>query len=100
MVPVSKPIIATGVWNGSAGTNAEERVSGTASYLDILDRLHSELRPGHYLEIGVRHGRSLALARGAATGIDPAPAIECALPPTTKVVPLTSDEFFAKFPED
>jgi SAM-dependent methyltransferase len=100
MVPVSKPIIATGAWNGSAGTNAEERVSGAASYLDILDRLHSELRSGHYLEIGVRHGRSLALARGAATGIDPAPAIECALPPTTKVVPLTSDEFFAKFPED
>jgi hypothetical protein len=50
------------------------------------------------LEIGVRHGVSLALARGPATGVDPEPAIDHNLPPTTRVVPLTSDEFFAELP--
>jgi glycosyltransferase involved in cell wall biosynthesis/predicted O-methyltransferase YrrM len=100
MVPVSKPISAASAWNDAAATSAEERVSGTASYLDVLNRLHRELLPAHYLEIGVRHGRSLILARGAATGVDPAPAIDSELPLTTKVVPLTSDDFFAAASDD
>ncbi|PBB64781.1 hypothetical protein CK228_31115 [Mesorhizobium sp. WSM4312] len=69
-------------------------------YLAVLDRLHNELRPAHYLEIGIRLGRSLVLARGRATGVDPAPAIDCALPPTTEIVALTSDAFFASAPPD
>jgi Glycosyl transferase family 2 len=83
------------IWSGRPGTNAEESIGGTTSYLDVLDRLHRELRPAHYLEIGVRHGRSLTLARGPATGVDPAPTIDCDLPASTKVVSLTSDDFFA-----
>ena len=59
-------------WDGLPGTEAEERVAGKVSYLIVLDRLHRELNPSHYLEIGIRHGRSLALARGRATGVDPA----------------------------
>jgi glycosyltransferase involved in cell wall biosynthesis len=83
-------------WDGAAGTEAEERISGTTSYLDILGRLHRELRPAHYLEIGVRHGRSLALALGNATGVDPDPDIQCELPATTTIVPLASDDFFVQ----
>jgi glycosyltransferase involved in cell wall biosynthesis len=92
---MSKAPQVAGKWDGAAGTEAEERISGTTSYLDILDRLHRELRPAHYLEIGVRHGRSLALAQGDATGVDPEPAIQCELPATTTIVPLASDDFFA-----
>ena len=82
-------------WNGAPGTAEEETVTGALPYLEILDRLHRELAPAHYLEIGVRHGISLALARGPATGVDPAPALDRDLPQTARVVPLTSDEFFA-----
>ena len=96
MVPASDMIPVHGTWNGGPGTPDEERISGAVSYLDVLDRLHRELRPAHYLEIGVRHGKSLALARGSATGVDPAPAIEGELPRSTTVVPLTSDDFFAQ----
>ena len=63
-------------WNGAPGTAEEETVTGALPYLEILDRLHRELAPAHYLEIGVRHGISLALARGPATGVDPAPALD------------------------
>jgi Methyltransferase domain/Glycosyl transferase family 2 len=85
-------------WSGSPGTAEEEALTGAVSNLEFLVRLHSELEPAHYLEIGVRHGASLALARGPATGVDPAPALDRDLPPTTRVVPLTSDEFFAGLP--
>ena len=97
---LSTPIPAGRGWNGVPGTNAEERISGIMPYLDVLDRLHRELRPVHYLEIGVRHGRSLALARGTATGVDPAPAIDCELPATTEVLARTSDDFFATKPKN
>ena len=88
----SKSNQSGGGWAGTPGTQAEERAAGITPYLDVLDRLHRELLPAHYLEIGVRHGRSLSLARGAATGVDPAPDITCNLPATTKVASLTSDE--------
>lgn len=80
---------------GSSGTEAEERVNGRNSYLDILDLLHRELRPAHYLEIGVGTGLSLALATGPATGIDPAPRVDRQLRNDVEVLCLTSDEFFA-----
>jgi glycosyltransferase involved in cell wall biosynthesis len=83
-------------WSGALGAPEEEAIQGKASYLEVLERLHRELSPVSYLEIGVRRGGSLALARCPAVGIDPAPAIDRELPPTTKVHPLTSDDFFAK----
>lgn len=82
------------VWDGAPGADEEERTTGVVSYLAVLERLHQALRPAHYLEIGVRHGASLSLAVGPATGVDPAPAINRPLPPTARVVALTSDEFF------
>ncbi|MGH2615624.1 MAG: class I SAM-dependent methyltransferase, partial [Thermomicrobiales bacterium] len=42
-------------------------------YLDLLRRLHEELRPAGYLEIGVDWGDSLALSRARSVAIDPAP---------------------------
>jgi SAM-dependent methyltransferase len=88
---------ASADWQGAPGTPEQEAVKGEIRYTEILDRLHRELAPAHYLEIGVRHGASLALARGTATGVDPAPALDLAqLPPTTTILPFTSDDFFAR----
>ena len=99
--PLFEPIVARWVspypaWNGTPGTPEEETLKGEVPYLRVLDRLHRELRPAHYLEIGVRRGLSLALARGRATGVDPAPELDRELPSTTQVFSLTSDEFFAE----
>ena len=68
---------------------------GRVRYTAVLEELHRTLEPGLYVEIGVRDGRSLRLARGRAIGIDPANAVSDPLPPLCSVVPATSDEFFA-----
>jgi hypothetical protein len=87
----------TAGYDGPPGSAEEEKVRGVVPYTGVLDRLHRELAPAHYLEIGVRHGSSLALARGAATGVDPVPELRGrVLPPTTTLVAFTSDEFFAR----
>jgi hypothetical protein len=65
-------------------------------YLDFLAALHERLRPRAYLEIGVRHGDSLALARCPAVGIDPLPNLRVTLPASAKVVRETSDEYFER----
>lgn len=77
-----------------AGSPDEEHVSGMASYLDVLSQIHETLRPARYLEIGVRHGRSLALAQGQALGVDPAPDIQVALGAEAEVLAMSSDAFF------
>jgi glycosyltransferase involved in cell wall biosynthesis/SAM-dependent methyltransferase len=84
-------------WSGVPGAPQEEATRGKAPYLQVLERLHRELSPASYLEIGVRRGSSLALARCPAVGVDPAPDIDRELPPTTKIHALTSDEFFSKY---
>jgi len=81
-------------------TDAEEATRGAESYLDVLQHLHDAMSPRLYLEIGVRHGRSLALATGTAIGVDPDPAVRVGLPPTTTVWSMTSDEFFESAAED
>ena len=65
-------------------------------YLDFLDRLHHALRPPTYLEIGVRNGRSLALAGGRAVGIDPAYRLTVQLRDEVRLFRETSDEYFAR----
>jgi hypothetical protein len=42
-------------------------------YLQLLRRLHEEVRPAGYLEIGVDWGDSLQLSRARSVAIDPAP---------------------------
>ena len=65
-------------------------------YLDFLRRLHEVLDPPTYLEIGVRHGDSLALARSRSIGIDPAPELRVELPADVALFQETSDDFFAR----
>lgn len=76
------------------GAEDEEVTAGERDYLDVLADLHEALAPRTYLEIGVRHGRSLALARCPALGVDPAPEITESLGPDARVLEMTSDDFF------
>jgi hypothetical protein len=63
-------------------------------YLDFLAGLHERLAPPAYLEIGVRHGDSLALARGPAVGIDPDFELQAELGEQVALFRETSDEYF------
>ena len=63
-------------------------------YLDFLERMHGVLDPPTYLEIGIRHGDSLALARSAGVGIDPSFRLRTELPRGTALFRETSDEYF------
>ena len=77
------------------GSAEEEATRGEVPYMEVLGHLHDILQPALYLEIGVRHGRSLALAKGPAIGVDPAPDITgVQLPTTTRLFELASDDFF------
>lgn len=69
------------------------------SYRDILRRLHEVLRPRTYLEIGVEHGTTLALAAHSehVIGIDPAPSPPGrVLPARARYFQMTSDAFFER----
>ena len=68
----------------------------TTRYLDFLGRLHGVVEPATYLEIGIRHGDSLALADCPAVGIDPEPNVKVELPDSTSVIQETSDEYFLR----
>ena len=76
------------------GRPEEEMTSGSEDYLATLARIHDALCPELYLEIGVREGRSLELARGTAIGIDPAMRLVEPMP-RAALFHGTSDEFFA-----
>ncbi len=66
-------------------------------YREVLRRLHAELRPDVYLEIGVEHGTSLQLAAHSRVviGVDPvARQLPRDIPPGTRLFHTTSDAFF------
>jgi hypothetical protein len=65
-------------------------------YLDFLMRVHALHQPTNYLEIGVRFGHSLALAKCRAVGIDPAYMIEAELSGEVHLRRTTSDEYFTR----
>ena len=65
-------------------------------YSEFLSSVHSLVRPRRYLEIGVRTGMSLALARCRSVGIDPAYSIEAELDADVALFRTTSDEYFAR----
>lgn len=62
--------------------------------LELLAEVHRRLAPERYLEIGVRRGDSLALARGLAVGIDPRYSIETELQCQVALFRTTSDDYF------
>lgn len=62
----------------------------------FLARLHSQLAPRSYLEIGVYTGRGLALSRTRTIGVDPAFVIRSELACDLQLVRATSDDFFAR----
>lgn len=66
-------------------------------YRSVLERMHVEMRPRRYLEIGTSWGATLRLAQPetVAIGVDPAPRIDGALAPNMRVFPETSDQFFS-----
>jgi hypothetical protein len=63
-------------------------------YLDFLGRIHELLTGPAYLEVGIRHGDSLALARGPALGVDPEFDLRVDLPEAVRLFEETSDEYF------
>lgn len=72
-----------------------ERMAGRLNYIPMLKAVHELIAPRFYLEIGIRNGKSLSLARCPAIGIDPAPDLKLPLGPATRVVVETSDAYFA-----
>ena len=65
-------------------------------YLEFLRSVHEALRPPTYLEIGVRHGDSLALSSATSIGVDPAFKIRSELACPVALYRETSDDFFAR----
>lgn len=65
-------------------------------YLSFLRSVHRQLSPERYLEIGVRNGVSLSLARCRAVGIDPAFSILAELDGDVALFRTSSDEYFAR----
>jgi hypothetical protein len=65
-------------------------------YKPFLSAVHERLAPRRYLEIGVRQGDSLALARCPALGIDPAYAVTAELDNQVTLRRTSSDEYFAR----
>lgn len=81
---------------GFCASPEAEVTQGLQRYLDTLAALHDHFQPDVYLEIGIRHGVSLALANRSrvAVGIDPAPELRAALADHVRVISMTSDQFF------
>ncbi|MEO6359272.1 MAG: methyltransferase domain-containing protein [Sphingomicrobium sp.] len=73
--------------------------AGVRDYLELLRDLHQLIQPQLYLEIGVRKGFSLRLAKGESIAIDPDPHPDIAVNDTTRLFRCTSDDFFFFYPE-
>ena len=67
-------------------------------YLALLARIHQELRPRTYVEIGIETGASLnlVLPQTRVLGVDPEPCISRPLPANVRIYAQTSDAFFAR----
>jgi hypothetical protein len=85
--------------HGDAHRLLAEAVMPGEDYLGVLSRIHARLQPVSYVEIGVRFGKSLALAgdRTTAVGIDPRFAIDRDIRSRSRLYPLASDEFFSRY---
>ncbi len=72
---------------------ATEVTRGWRPYLEVMAELHALIAPSAYLEIGIRHGRSLRLAQCPAWAVDPQPEAG-PLPDSVRLHRCTSDDFF------
>jgi tetratricopeptide (TPR) repeat protein len=92
---------SNGIREALFSITAEQEMPGP-DYYDWLQRFHKWLNPSSYVEIGLGHGRSLALTgpNTRAIGIDPYEGswerlnYICPYGPAT-LFPMTSDDFFA-----
>lgn len=91
---ISETVAAFDPVHSPPGTAEEESMAGERPYLDVLSDLHEAISPLLYVEIGIRHGRSLSLAKGKAMGIDPAPELKFDISPQTDIFTVPSDQFF------
>jgi tetratricopeptide (TPR) repeat protein len=68
-------------------------------YLEILRRLHLFLKPKTYVEIGIDTGKSFELASLStfSLGIDPQPKLKYEISPNSKILAITSDDFFQNY---
>ena len=62
----------------------------------FLSHMHRLTAPRSYLEIGINHGRSLALSRTRSIGVDPEFTVDVDLECDVQLVKATSDDFFAR----
>ena len=76
------------------GSPEEEVRIGDGDKHEMLSLIHRILAPKMYLEIGVQSGKSLALAKCEAIGVDPMPQVSVVLSEQAKVEAMTSDDFF------
>jgi hypothetical protein len=67
------------------------------SYVTLLERIHESVLPRSYAEIGIRDGRSLALALPGTrvVGIDPSYSLRYVIDSGAQCFAETSDDFFA-----
>jgi hypothetical protein len=66
------------------------------NYLGFLKALHQRLHPERYLEIGIRRGRSLAVAECRRVGIDPDYKLTAEIDGSIALYRMTSDDYFAQ----
>jgi hypothetical protein len=78
------------------GTTEQESLRGDIDKHRLLSEIHKHLQPEFYFEIGVQTGKSLALAKCEAIGVDPMPMVVVELPASSKVITSSSDSFFKK----
>ncbi len=77
-----------------------DAIAGSEDYLVTLERIHRAVAPTSYLEIGVRSGLSLALAKCPSVGVDPDPAHDLRPPADFRLYQTTSDDFFETAAEE
>lgn len=65
-------------------------------YIQFLSSVHELVQPETYLEVGLRNGNSLALAKCPSVGIDPAYSITAEIQTEVSLFRTTSDEYFAR----
>jgi hypothetical protein len=92
----AEAVAAIPLQNDFPGTSTPEQEvrGGVEYYIPFLSRIHDDLDPQSYLEIGVEYGQSLQLARCHAVGIDPAPDLKHELSENHHLSLMLSNDFF------